>query len=105
MFPDLSKLVATNPTADVPFVSPDACNDLNCDDYQTFRGDILDVNAHNDGWPVFHNRGPRGEHFYGSATLEQLNRVHIHNGGLQQSPNGSKLRITNRAREAIWINY
>ena len=80
MFPDLSKMFM-NTATDVPHVAPDACNGLGCSDYASFRDEMLSVNEPNTGHDVFYNRGPRGEHFYGSATLEQLNNVHIHYDG------------------------
>merc|ERR1719253_3092 len=55
---------------------------------------------------VFYGNGPRGENFYGAATLEQLNNVHLHyESGTTQTPSESKMRITNGSNKDIWINY
>ena len=48
-------------------------------DYKSFREEMLGIYSTRDNQEVFYSRGPRGEHFYGTATLEQLNNVHLHN--------------------------
>ena len=75
-------------------------------DYKSYREEMLGINSTLDSQEVFYNRGPRGEHFYGTATLEQLNNVHLHyDSEAEQTSNGSKMRITNGASKDIWINY
>jgi len=70
------------------------------DAYPTAGADSLDSQE------VFYNRGPKGEHFYGAATLEQLNNVHLHyDSEVEQTPSASKMRITNGSSKDIWINY
>ena len=44
-------------------------------DYKSFREEILGLSANED---VFYGRGPSGEQFYGAATQEMLDRVHLH---------------------------
>ena len=75
-------------------------------DYKSFREEMLGINSNLGNQEVFYNKGPRGEHFYGTATLEQLNNVHLHyNSETEQTPDESKMRITNGASKDIWINY
>lgn len=50
----------------------------------------------------YHEIGPNGEEFYGTATKEQLNNIRIHDGSMEQN---SKLRFGNQASGPMWINY
>jgi hypothetical protein len=50
-------------------------------DYKSFREEILGLSAKED---VFYGSGPSGEKFYGAATQEMLDRVHLHYDSMRQ---------------------
>ena len=50
-------------------------------DYKSFREEILGLSSKED---VFYGSGPSGEKFYGAATQEMLDRVHLHYDSMLQ---------------------